>query len=143
MTIPTMFSSGVIAVSALATSATLHTTGAERELATVRITQPVMADGKPLPEGTYQLVLTDERPTPLPGQSPDAQRWVAFVADGNPVARELAEVLRDSDLPAIGASARSTRDGVRVDVLKGGEFLRVSVTRQGQRYLIHLLISRD
>ena len=103
MTIPTMFSSGVIAVSALATSATLHTTGAERELATVRITQPVMADGKPLPEGTYQLVLTDERPTPLPGQSPDAQRWVAFVADGNPVARELAEVLRDSDLPAIGA----------------------------------------
>jgi hypothetical protein len=143
MTIPTMFSIGVMAVSALATSAAWQTTAAEREIATVRITQPVMAEGKLLPEGMYQLVLTGERPTPLPGQAPDAQRWVAFVANGKPVAREIAEVLRDSDLPATGASARPTRDGVRVEMLQGGEFLRISVKREGERYLVHLPVIRE
>ena len=73
----------------------------------MRIADAVIAAGKPLPKGTHQFVLTDERPTPLAGQSPAAQRWVAFVADGKVVAREIAEVLRDSDLPAIGASART------------------------------------
>jgi K+-sensing histidine kinase KdpD len=36
---------------------------------------------------------------------------MAFVADGNVIAREIAEVLHDTDLPSIGASARPTRDG--------------------------------
>jgi hypothetical protein len=112
-------------------------------LAIVRIAHPVMADGKPLAEGTYQLVLTEDRPISLAGQSPDAQRRVAFVADGKVVARETAEVLRDSDLPSLGASARPTRDGVRVEVLQGGEFLRISVKREGERYLVHLPMIRE
>jgi hypothetical protein len=126
----------VITVAALAAPAQTPPTG--RELAMVRIAHAVMADGKPLSEGAYQLMLSDERPAPLAGQSPDAQRWVVFVADGKVVAREIAEVLDDSDLPPIGASARPTRDGVRVEMLQGAEFLRISVKRQGQRYLVHL-----
>jgi hypothetical protein len=107
-------------------------------LATVRITTPVMAGGTRLPPGTYDVRLTQERPTPLAGQSPDAQRWVEFVADGKVIAREIAEVLRDDDLPAVGASSKTVRSGTRVELLKGGEFLRISVKRDRERYLIYV-----
>jgi hypothetical protein len=107
-------------------------------LATVRIVEPALADGRPLAPGTYQLRLTDERPTPRPGQSADAQQWVELMTDGSVVAREVAEVIRDDDRPDIGASAERAAEGMRVQMLKGGDFLRISVKRQGIRYLIHL-----
>lgn len=107
-------------------------------LATVRITTTVMAGGTRLPAGTYEVRLTDEHPTPLPGQSRDAPRWVEFVANGKVVAREIAEVLQDDDLPAVGASAVRVQSGTRVEMLKGGEFLRISVKRERERYLVYL-----
>jgi hypothetical protein len=107
-------------------------------LATVRIAEPALADGRPLAPGTYQVRLRDERPAPRPGQSADAQQWVEFVAGGSVIAREVAEVIRDDDRPDIGASAERAAEGVRVQRLKGGDFLRISVKRQGIRYLIHL-----
>jgi hypothetical protein len=107
-------------------------------LGTVRLTVSTLAGGTPLPAGTYQVRLTPERPAPHPGQSPDAQRWVEFVAAGKVVARELADILRDDDLPAIGASSRPVRSGTRVERLKGGEFLRISIKRERERYLIYL-----
>jgi len=116
-------------------------TGATGVLTAVQITQSVLVNGKPLPEGLYELRLTNERPTPLPGQSPDAERWVEFVSSGQVVAREVAEVLRDDDLPTVGASSVPSRDGTRVVMLKGGDFLRISVKRGRERYLIHLPIA--
>jgi hypothetical protein len=107
-------------------------------LATVRIAEPVLADGRLLTPGTYQVRLTGERPTPYPGQSADGQQFVELVADGSVVAREIAEVIRDDDRPAIGASAERAAEGVRLHILKGGDFLRISVKRQGVRYLIYL-----
>jgi hypothetical protein len=107
-------------------------------LATVRITTAVLADGVPLSPGTYDLRLTQQRPTPSPGQSWEAQQWVEFVANGQVVAREIAEVLRDDDLPAVGASSVPVRGGARVEMLKDGEFLRVSVKRDRERYLLYL-----
>ena len=107
-------------------------------LATVRIAEPALADGRPLAPGTYQVRLTDERPTPRPGQSADAQQWVELIADGSVIAREVAEVLRDDDRPDVGASAERAAEGVRIQTLKGGDFLRISIKRQGIRYLIHL-----
>jgi len=112
-------------------------------LAAVRISEPVLADGAPLAPRTYLLRLTDERPTPRPGQSVDAQRWVEFIADGSVIAREVAEVLRDDDRPEIGASAERAAEGVRVHILKGGDFLRISVKRPGVRYLIHPPVIRQ
>ena len=112
-------------------------------LATVRITEPVLADGRPLAPGTYQVRLTGERPTPHPGQSADAQQWAALVADGSVIAREVAEVIRDDDRPEIGASAERAAEGVRVHILKGDDFLRISVKRQGVRYLIHLPVINE
>jgi hypothetical protein len=118
------------------------TTPAPDVLATVRISESVLANGKPLPPGTYEIRLTGERPAPLAGQSPDAQRRVEFVANKTVVATEVAEVLRDDDRPAVGASAQPSRGGTRVDMLQGGEFLRISVKRGTDQYLIHLPIAR-
>jgi hypothetical protein len=44
----------------------------------------------------------------------------------------------DDDLPAVGASSLPVRSGTRVDMLKGGEFLRISVKGDRERYLIYL-----
>jgi hypothetical protein len=107
-------------------------------LATVRITANVTAGGTPLPPGTYEIRLTQERPASPPGQLSDSQRWMEFVANGRIVAREIAEVLRDDDLPAVGASSQPVHSGSRVEMLKGGEFLRISIKRERERYLLYL-----
>lgn len=110
--------------------------------ASVQIPVTVLADGKPLPPGRYSLRLTAERSAPLPGQPAGAQQSVELMADGKVVAREIAEVLKDEDLPIEGASSQHVQNGTRVEMLKGGEFLRISVKRDGARYLLYLPIAR-
>lgn len=128
----------MLAAAAVNAQSSATKTAADGFLATVRISRPVMAAGKPLPAGTYSIRLTADHPTPLAGQSPDAQEWVEFIVNGTVVAREIAEVLDDTDLTPVGASSFPVRSGTRVEVLRGGEFLRVSVKGERNRYLIHL-----
>jgi hypothetical protein len=108
-------------------------------LGTVRMTQPVLADGKPLPPGTYEVRLTDESLPALPGQTPGAERVVEFVKDGQVVGRDAAEVM-SMEGASVGTAGRAS--GPRVELLTGGEFLRVSATRDGMRYLIHLPLAK-
>jgi hypothetical protein len=110
-------------------------------LGQVRIPVAVLADGRALPAGTYELRLASQTPVPDAGQSSDAQRPVEFRSGGTVAGRDVAEILRDADLPPVGASAQPATSGIRVDVLKGGEFVRVSVKRDGTRYLIHLPVA--
>jgi hypothetical protein len=119
-----------------------QSTGAGDILAIVDITARVTAGGYPLPAGTYEIRLTTERPTPLPGASAHAQQRVEFLRDGKVVAREIAEVLDDDDLPSIGLSSHRVTSGTRVELLQGGEFLRISVKRGRERYLLHLTVTR-
>jgi hypothetical protein len=108
-------------------------------LGTVNITQPVLAEGMPLPPGTYDVRLTDEFLPPNPGQSPDAEQVVEFVKDGMVVARGAAEVLPMSG--AVGTSgAASASSKLRVEKLKEDDFIRISTVRDGKRYLIYLPI---
>jgi hypothetical protein len=90
----------------------------------------------------YDVRLTGERPALLPGQPSGAQQWVELMAGGKVMAREIAEELRDEDLPAVGASAQPVRSGTRVEMLQGGEFLRISIKREGTRHLLYLPIAR-
>ena len=121
---------------------------AASSLGTVRITQPVMAGGATLQPGTYEIRLTGEHLKPLPGQSEDAVQQVEFISNGTVAAKSAAEVLTGEDV-AVGTSgvtSGGTSGGgtarVRVDMLRGGDFLRVSATRGGERYLIHLAVAR-
>ena len=110
-------------------------------LATVRLPTAVTVGDSSLPAGTYELRLTGQHPDPPAGQPASAQEWIEFAAHGEVVARELAEILRDDDLPPVGASAQPAAPGTRVELLKGGEFVRISVKRDRDRYLIHLPVS--
>jgi len=51
-------------------------------LGSVTLGRNVMADGKPLAAGTYQVRLTTESPKPGAGQTPESERYVEFVRGG-------------------------------------------------------------
>jgi hypothetical protein len=133
---------------ALSTGSLIAQSGADSKananiLTTVRIVVPVTAGETTLPAGTYELRLTGERPAPPVGQAQNAQEWVEFIKGGTVIAREAAEILYDDDLPSEGASSQKARPGTRVEILKGGEFLRISVKREHDRYLIYLPVKRE
>jgi hypothetical protein len=105
-------------------------------LPSARIVQPVTANGKPLPPGTYDIRITSERPTLPSGAPSETQRWIEFIAGGAVVAREVAEVIPDDTLSATGTSSAPPR--AVVQLLKEGDFVRVSIREAGSRYLIYL-----
>ena len=116
---------------------------APSSLGTVRITQPVKAGGTMLQPGTYEIRDTGEHAKPLPGQSAEAQTHVEFVANGMVVARDLAEVTATEAVP-VGTSGATSGGATRsrFEMLKGGDFARVSMSRGGERYLIHLPVAK-
>ena len=109
-------------------------------LGTVRITQPVLAGGQILQPGAYEVRLTGEHVKPLAGQSEDAEQVVEFVSAGRVVARDVAEVMPGST-GAVGTSGGAT-GGARVERLKADDFVRVSMSREGERFLIYLPLAR-
>ena len=106
-------------------------------LGTVRLTQAVKADGQALPAGTYQVRLTATSVTPAVGQSPDAERWVEFVKGGTVAGREVASVVSAEDMRTMAKMPRKT-GAVRVEPLKGGDYLRVWLVHGGNHFLINL-----
>ena len=107
-------------------------------LGTVRIPKAVKADGKPLPAGTYQVRLTtDEAKPDAVGTSGKLERWVEFVQ------RELSRAARSSRSsrsPRSSSSRRMLRRrrAVKVQMLKGNDYLRVWINKGGNHYLVHL-----
>jgi hypothetical protein len=120
-------------------SAAAHHTMPGRTHPTVTIQQPVMADGKTLPAGTYEITVTNERPDVGAGAPSDAQRVVEFTRNGQVVARVVAEVFPRAGREAVGTSGTAGSARARTEMLRGGEFLRVSFNDTDGRYLIHLL----
>ena len=129
-----------LSVGSLNAQSSRTSAGDDNVLTTVRIPTAVKAGGTLLPAASYQLRLTGEHPAPG-GEQREVQEWVEFISNGKVVARELAEILYDDDRPAVGASAQKARTGTRVEMLKDREFLRVSVKRDNERYLIYLPVS--
>ena len=127
-----------VSVISLATQAEKPTKADANRLTTVRITTAVMAGGTSLAAGTYELRLTGQSPGPAGDEQRTVGEWMEFVANGKVVAREVAVILYDDQLPSVGASSQKVPSGTRVEMLKGGEFLRISVKRENVRYLIYL-----
>jgi ribosomal protein S28E/S33 len=63
---------------------------------------------------------------------------VEFVKAGKVVAREVATVVSNKDIAAIAESRRPAANSIKVETLKGNDYLRVWVNRAGSNYLIHL-----
>jgi hypothetical protein len=112
-------------------------------LATIRIPQDALADGKRLTAGTYQVRITPERPAPAAGQSPSAGCWVEFVQKGSVVGREIATVISSDEIGAVAKGPGPKPGDQRVDVLKGGEYLRAWINREGVHYIVNLAVARE
>ncbi len=107
-------------------------------LGSVTLTHKVTAEGQPLAAGTYQVRLSPDEPKPAVGQTPGSERYVEFLRGGKVVAREVATVVSDTDVKSIAKGPQPARGGVRVDMLKGNDYVRVWINRGGNNYIIHL-----
>jgi hypothetical protein len=114
----------------------------ETVLGTITIPRAVLADGKPLPAGRYTVRLTAEAAAAVPGQQTNLNRWVEFVQGNQVRGREIASIVPADEvkdtMPGPDMPGRVGRSGSRVEMLKGGEFLRVWIARGGTNYLLHL-----
>jgi hypothetical protein len=109
------------------------------QLGTVRIPKSLKADGKPLPAGTYQVRLTPETATPdARGQTATLERWAEFVKGGKVVGREVVTIIPQAEIAKVQKDAPPPRGGAKVETLKGGDYVRVWINRDGNHYLMHL-----
>jgi len=119
-----------------------HHTTPGRTHPTVTIPDGVMADGKPLPAGKYEIYITDQRPEVGTGVPSDAQRIVEFAQNNTVVAREIAEVFPRGTRETVGTSGSTGGAPARVERLREGDFVRISINEADGRYLIHLPTGR-
>jgi hypothetical protein len=117
----------------------------EVALGTVTIPRSVTADGKALGRGRYTVRLTAQAAQPtVAGQLPDLNRWVEFVQGGQVRGREVvsivpADEVDDTQQGPDMSTGSVPRNATRVEMLKGGEYLRVWIARGGHHYLVHLV----
>ena len=113
----------------------------ETALGSVRLTRSVMADGKPLKAGTYQVRLTSQDAAP-PAAGIKMERWVEFLQGGKVAGREVVSIVPGAELkdlmPGPDYLPRAGSGSARVEMLKGNEYVRVWINRGGVHYLIHM-----
>ena len=108
-------------------------------LGTVHIPKAVKADDKPLPAGTYQVRLTaDEAKPDAVGTSGKLERWVEFVKNGKVAGREVVSIVPQSEIGLVQKDTPPHAGASKVELLKGGDYLRVWINKGGTHYLIHL-----
>ena len=136
------FLMGVLAaVFGLTSSAAVTAQSTTTSLGSVALKKGVMADGKPLAAGTYVVRLTSDEAKPATGQSAGAERWVEFVQKGQVKGREVVSIVPDSDIAQIAEGPKPAKGGYRVDTLKGNDYVRVWINKQGTNYLIHFPVA--
>ena len=129
---------GALLVAMGAVNASAQKTSPESVLGTVNVTKGVLADGKPLPPGTYQVRLTSDEPKLAVGESPNSERYVEFVRGGKVVGREVATVISAGDIGKI-AKGRPPKPNTAVfQMLKGGTYWRVWINHAGTNYIINM-----
>lgn len=110
-------------------------------LGTVRIPMNVLADGEPLPAGTYRVRLTGETATDkVAGQLAELERWVEFVQGSTVRGRAMAPVVPSNAVSQVADSRPPTVGRFRVERLKGDDFLRLWYNHKGDQILIYLTI---
>lgn len=109
-------------------------------LGTVHIPRAVKADGKPLPPGAYQVRLTAEEAKPdAVGTSGKTERWVEFLQKGQVKGREVASIVPKSEIGLVVKDAPPPTGGVKVQMLKGNDYLRVWFNKGAYHVLVHLV----
>jgi hypothetical protein len=124
------------------TAATPTAPTGEMALGSVRIPRAVMADGKPLSAGTYQVRLTAEVAKPdAPGTTEALERWVEFVRGGKVAGREVVSIVPAAEAKLVAKDAPPGAGSSKVQMLRGNDYLRVWINRGGNHFLVHLPVS--
>jgi hypothetical protein len=135
-----LFSCLIAAFIAAPVAAHHEVAGKSHAVATVTLGQSLMADGKRIAPGKYEVWILDERPM-LNGVPTENQRVVELVQNGTVIAREVAEMSGANAPAPVGTSGKAPARAMgkaTVQTLKGGEYVRIAITDGGARYLIHL-----
>jgi hypothetical protein len=107
-------------------------------LGTVRLPKGVKADGKDLPAGTYQVRLTAEEAKPdAKGSSEVLERWVEFLQGGKVKGREVVSIVPAPEVKLVQKDTPPPSGGLKVETLKGGDYLRLWINKGGNYYLVH------
>ncbi|CAN5658474.1 MAG: hypothetical protein H0T05_04865 [Acidobacteria bacterium] len=116
----------------------------EVALGNVRIPRSVMADGKPLAAGTYQVRLTADPAKPdAVGATEELSRWAEFVQGGNVRGREVVTIVPAGESKFVVQDAPPPSGGSKVQMLRGNEYMRVWINRGGNHYLIHFPVGAN
>jgi hypothetical protein len=113
----------------------------EVTLGSIRLPKPVMADGKPLPAGSYQVRLTSQTAKPAVGTSEPLERWVEFLQGKTVRGREVASIVPQNEVKLVVKDAPPASGSSKVQVLRGNEYVRVWFNRGGNHVLVHLPIA--
>jgi len=126
----------MVLVGALAGVAHAQIPAGEMALGSVRVSKAVKADGKPLAAGTYQVRLTAQAATPsATGQAPE--RWVEFVKGKTVMGREVVTIVPQAEIAQVKKGAPPAANSAKVELLKGGDYLRLWINHGGNHYLVH------
>ncbi|MCC7416853.1 MAG: hypothetical protein IT176_06885 [Acidobacteria bacterium] len=108
-------------------------------LGSVTLGRSVKADGKELRAGTYQLRLTADAAAPdAKGATAGLERWVEFLQGGQVKGREVVSIIPQSEIANVQKDAPPGANSAKVEMLKGGDYLRVWIRRGTNHYLLHL-----
>ena len=111
----------------------------EMSLGSVTIPRRVMADGKPLAAGTYQVRLTAQQASPAAvGITPAYERWVEFLQGGQVKGREVVSIVPSAEIKTVAQDAAPGAGASKVQMLVGNDYLRVWINRGGTHYLLYL-----
>ncbi len=111
---------------------------AAMNLGTVHIPRDVKADDQSLKPGTYQVRLSGDPLKPAVGETPNLEQWVEFLQGGKVKAKAVASIVPADQIGQVAKGPRPAKNGTRVDVLKGNDYVRVWINRGGNNYLVHL-----
>jgi hypothetical protein len=107
-------------------------------LGSVHLGKGVKANGQALSAGTYQVRLTAQQATPeAKGQTPPLERWVEFVQKGQVKGREVVTIVPQSEIALVQKDAPPHVNASKVEMLKGGNYLRLWINKGGNHYLVH------
>ena len=107
-------------------------------LGTARIPRGVMADGKPLPAGTYQVKVTAQEAKPeAVGTTEPLERWAELLQRGTAKGREVVIIVPQSEIKMVVKDAPPRPGAPRVQLLRGNEYVRVWFNKDGNHYLIY------
>jgi hypothetical protein len=111
----------------------------EQPLGSVNLAKAVKADGMVLAAGTYQVRLTAQAASPdAKGETQGLERWVEFLQQGKVKGREVVTIVPKSEIKSIQKDAPPAPNSSKVQLLKGGQYVRVWINKGGNHYLVHL-----